>query len=104
MASWQIQPPADPAGRRGPADRAGRGHEDAGALRRLELDALGATGRVQRRSEDVRVQDQPAALRGLVAALARAPGVRQAMPVASFEQTATDGVTLAVGSGREPRT
>ena len=36
------QPPADPAGRRGAADRAGRGDRDAGAVAAAELDALGS--------------------------------------------------------------
>ena len=34
------QPPADPAGRCGAADRAGRGDRDAGAVAAAELDAL----------------------------------------------------------------
>jgi hypothetical protein len=49
---------------------------------------------------DVRVQTSQPLSAAQAGALARAPGVRQAMPVASFEQTATDGVTLAVGSGQ----
>jgi hypothetical protein len=49
---------------------------------------------------DVRVQTSQPLSAAQAGALARAPGVRQAMPVAPFEQTATDGVTLAVDSGR----
>ena len=49
---------------------------------------------------DVRVQTSQPLSAAQAGALARAPGVRQAMPVASFDQTATDGVTLAVGSGQ----
>ncbi|HEX3193163.1 MAG TPA: FtsX-like permease family protein [Streptosporangiaceae bacterium] len=49
---------------------------------------------------DVRVQTSQPLSAAQAGALARAPGVRQAMPVASFEQTATSGVTLAVDSGR----
>ena len=46
---------------------------------------------------DVRVQASQPLSAAQAGALARAPGVRQAMPVAPFEQTATNGVTLAVG-------
>jgi hypothetical protein len=49
---------------------------------------------------DVRVQTSQPLSAAQAGALARAPGVRQAMPVAPFEQTATNGVTLAVDSGR----
>ena len=49
---------------------------------------------------DVRVQTSQPLSAAQARALARAPGVRQAMPVAPFEQTATNGVTLAVDSGR----
>ena len=49
---------------------------------------------------DVRVQTSQPLSAAQAGTLARAPGVRQAMPVAPFEQTATDGVTLAVDSGR----
>ena len=49
---------------------------------------------------DVRVQASQPLSAAQAGALARAPGIRQAMPVAPFEQTATDGVTLAVDSGR----
>ena len=49
---------------------------------------------------DVRVQTSQPLSAAQAGALERAPGVRQAMPVAPFEQTATDGVTLAVDSGR----
>ncbi|HMH93326.1 MAG TPA: FtsX-like permease family protein, partial [Streptosporangiaceae bacterium] len=49
---------------------------------------------------DVRVQTSQPFSAAQAGALARAPGVRQAMPVAPFEQTATDGVTLAVGSAQ----
>jgi hypothetical protein len=49
---------------------------------------------------DMRVQTSQPLSPAQAGALARAPGVRQAMPVASFDQTATDGVTLAVGSGQ----
>ena len=49
---------------------------------------------------DVRVQTSQPLSAAQAGALARAPGVRQAMPVAPFEQTATNGVTLAVDSRR----
>jgi hypothetical protein len=49
---------------------------------------------------DVRVQTSQPLSAAQAGALARAPGVRRAMPVASFDQTATDGVTLAVGSAQ----
>jgi FtsX-like permease family len=49
---------------------------------------------------DVRVQTSQPLSAAQAGALARAPGVRQAMPVAPFEQTATSGVTLAVDSRR----
>jgi hypothetical protein len=49
---------------------------------------------------DVRVQTSQPLSAAQAGALARAPGVRQAMPVASFEQTATGAVTLAVDSRR----
>jgi len=49
---------------------------------------------------DVRVQTSQPLSAAQAGALARAPGVRQAMPVAPFEQTATNGVTLAVVSRR----
>jgi ABC-type antimicrobial peptide transport system permease subunit len=47
---------------------------------------------------DVRVQTSQPLSAAQAGALARAPEVRQAMPVAPFEQTATNGVTLAVDS------
>jgi hypothetical protein len=49
---------------------------------------------------DVRVQASQPLSAAQAGALARAPGVRRAMPVVPFDQTATDGVTLAVDSGR----
>ena len=49
---------------------------------------------------DVRVQTSQPLSAAQAGALARAPGVRRAMPVASFDQTATNGVTLAVGSAQ----
>ena len=49
---------------------------------------------------DVRVQTSQPLSAAQAGALARAPGVRQAMPVAPIEQTATNGVTLAVDSRR----
>jgi ABC-type antimicrobial peptide transport system permease subunit len=49
---------------------------------------------------DVRVQTSQPLSAAQAGALARAPGVRRAMPVVPFDQTATDGVTLAVGSGQ----
>src|SRR5262249_12649225 len=51
---------------------------------------------------DVRVQTSQPLSAAQAGALARAPGVRRAMPVASFEQTATNGVTLAVDSRQAP--
>jgi hypothetical protein len=51
---------------------------------------------------DVRVQTSQPLSAAQAGALARAPGVRQAMPVAPFEQTATNGVTLAVDSRTGP--
>ena len=54
---------------------------------------------------DVRVQTSQPLLAAQAGALARAPGIRQAMPVAPFEQTATDGVYagggLRAGRGRD---
>ena len=45
---------------------------------------------------DVRVQASEALSPAQAAALARTPGVRHAMPVAAFPQTATSAVTLAI--------
>ncbi len=49
---------------------------------------------------DVRVQASQPLSAAQAGALARAPGVRRAMPVVPFAQTATNGVTLAVDSGQ----
>ena len=49
---------------------------------------------------DVRVQASQPLSAAQAGALVRAPGVRRAMPVVPFDQTATDGVTLAVDSGQ----
>ena len=49
---------------------------------------------------DVRVQASQPLTAGQAAAVTGTPGVRHAMPVASFEQPATDGVTLAIGAGQ----
>ena len=49
---------------------------------------------------DVRVQTSQPLSPAQASALVQTPGVRHAMPVASFAQEATDGVTLAVGSGQ----
>ena len=49
---------------------------------------------------DVRVQASQPLTAGQASAVAGTPGVRHAMPVASFPQEATDGVTLAVGAGQ----
>src|SRR5205085_158668 len=48
----------------------------------------------------VRVQASQPLTVGQAAAVTGTPGVRHAMPVASFEQPATDGVTLAIGAGQ----
>jgi len=49
---------------------------------------------------DVRVQTSQPLTAGQAAALTGTPGVRHAMPVASFDQPATNGVTLAIGAGQ----
>jgi hypothetical protein len=49
---------------------------------------------------DVRVQASQALAPPRAAALARTPGVRYAMPVAAFPQSATDAVTLAIDAKR----
>jgi FtsX-like permease family len=49
---------------------------------------------------DVRVQTSQPLTAGQAAALTGAPGVRYAMPVASFDQPATHGVTMAIGAGQ----
>jgi hypothetical protein len=47
---------------------------------------------------DVRVQTSQPLTAGQAAALTGTPGVRHAMPVASFDQPATNGVTMAIGA------
>jgi hypothetical protein len=49
---------------------------------------------------DVHVQTSQPLSAAQASALAGTPGVRHAMPVASFAQTDTNGVTLAVGAGQ----
>jgi hypothetical protein len=49
---------------------------------------------------DVRVQASQPLTAGQAAAVTGTPGLRHAMPVASFDQPAIDGVTLAVGAGQ----
>jgi FtsX-like permease family len=49
---------------------------------------------------DVRVQTSQPLTAGQAAALTGTPGVRHAMPVASFDQPATNGVTMAIGAGQ----
>ena len=49
---------------------------------------------------DVRVQASQPLSAAQASALVRTPGVRHAMPVASFPQPATNGMTLAVGSSQ----
>jgi hypothetical protein len=49
---------------------------------------------------DVRVQTGQPLTPGQAATLTGTPGVRHAMPVASFDQPATNGVTMAIGTGQ----
>jgi len=49
---------------------------------------------------DVRAQTSQPLSAAQAGALVRLPGVRQAMPVAVFPQEATNGVTLAIGTGQ----
>jgi FtsX-like permease family len=49
---------------------------------------------------DVRVQASQPLTAGQASAVAGTPGVRHAMPVALFPQEATDGTTLAIGTGQ----
>ena len=49
---------------------------------------------------DVRVQASQPLTAGQASAVAGTPGVRHAMPVALFPQEATDGMTLAIGTGQ----
>jgi len=49
---------------------------------------------------DVRVQASQPLTADQAAALTGTPGVRHAMPVASIDQPATNGVTLAIGAGQ----
>jgi ABC-type lipoprotein release transport system permease subunit len=49
---------------------------------------------------DVRIQASQPLSAGQASAVVRTPGVRHAMPVATFPQEETDGMTLAVGTGQ----
>jgi hypothetical protein len=103
MASWQIS--------RQPIRQGGA------ALLIVLAVATGTLGLSQRQSwtqsvhdqaafsagSDVRVQSSQPLSAAQAGQLARAPGVQQAMPVASFPRTDTDAVTLAVDAAQAAR-